>query len=241
MDLAEKMERLDVVDIIEKEIGKPVSEFTEDEVKVFLKKALQMNGIRSAVQKAIPDTNMHTAFDDVVKLITDSGFEPAVKIARISKQYGWPETEYIFVSKEGLVIYLESFNGNRVNTFTLMGEVYVNHKMADGYTIMDRICCGGGSFGYFTINPDDSNEPLKAYVYADCRTGFSRKLGLMKELGTPIPQWQNPHSHIWLLNYDETKDLHDYNELMNKSRDISLDKIRNSGSSILKRIYHMYI
>lgn len=232
MDLAEKMERLDVVDIIEKEIGKPVSEFTEDEIKVFLKKAMQMNGIRSAVQEAIPDTNMGTPFETAIRLITEAGFELAYKNTRTSGKNGWTDTDCIFVSRDGLVIYIESYR-TMVNSFSLMGEVFVTHNMSDGYSLMDRICCGGGSFGYFKIEDDESNEPLKAYISADCRTGFIRKLNLLRELGTPIPQWQDKNRFIWLLNYDE--------ERIENYRELSLNKIRNSDNLILKRIFHQYL
>lgn len=235
MDLAEKMERLDVVDMIEKEIGKSAHDLNDDEIGGFLKLAIQINGIRSAVEDSIPDTNMRSSFDDVINIIKKEGFQPAYKMSRSSKDRGCPETEYIFCHPCGFVIYIESFYGTSVNTFTLMGEVFVDMPAADGYNLMDRICCGGGSFGYFGDNSE--GESLKASLRADCRTGFLRKLNLMRELGTPIPRWENDTQFFWFLNYDEEHD----NKKTDAHQQVSLDKIRNSDGTILKRIFSRYL
>ena len=231
--MAENLEAMDPIDMIEKTMGKSVDDMTEDEKTTMLGMVFGLNYMRNEMQNKIPDTNMSSPMALYEEILSESGFQKAYEKTRISK-YGTEELDAIWVNPNGLVVYLESYNTTRLNNITLIGEAYCNVGTEEGYSLLNRMAMGGGSFGFFVNSGDDPrNKNLRGSFSIDCRTGFRRKLGYIKEFGTPIPQWEEDYKFLWFLNYDEhSEDDH---------RKITFSKVKESGNSILMRIMRKYL
>lgn len=231
--MAEKLEAMDPIDIIEKTMGKSVDDMTEDERTAMMGMVFELNRMRNEMENKILDTNTSSPISLYEEILLESGFQKAYEKTRISK-YGMNELDAIWVNPDGLVVYLESYGNVRLNNITLIGEAYCNVDVEKGYSLLNRMAIGGGSFGFFVNSGNDPrNKNLRGSFSINCRTGLRRKLGYIKEFGTPIPQWEEDYKFLWFLNYDE--------EPRDDHQKITFGKVKESGNPILMRIMRKYL
>lgn len=237
----EILDNIDPVAAAEEAFGKVHEDFSDDENLRMLAMAMQFNMQKQSIQKGTGDTFIGSGLDLTLSLLTELGFVKAWEKSRTSR-YGYQETESIWYAADGMVVYLDTYNGRSTNRFELVAELDPDHtdekKWGDQYYNVSRVVSGGGSYGCYPANYEQPVVEKSVAFHADMRSGFRWKVQLLRSgaCGTLKKVWEDPTQFLWFVNYDE-EERYKYDV---PYRELLKEKVK-AGDEGLQRIMQVHI
>ena len=176
--------------------------YTEDEATLRLAMGMHMNyvKVKNEILHDREDTYYSMSLDEAIDLIFREGFELQWQTSFTrARDDSLDEVWAVFWNPIGYLITLESYQGDRVNSFHLYGNHYRGKVGEDAYPPLRGVSCHVHKPSW-----DDLGEIITIWD-KDGREALVHFLHEIRFVGIPLAQWREPYTDLLFL-FDE--DIH---------------------------------